>query len=134
MAIFSPDTANLVIPRRKAMLPGDIRSVQSRHSTTCRRVSSMSDCLNCWDIGNLIYWPRTNYMCSRMQSVNSANSSRVSTDAGCSLYAFTGYKLKMFLAVHGRALLLVQLSMLGSESERATRTRAVTRMQEFFGI
>ena len=59
---------------------------------------------------------------------------RVSTDAGCRLYAFAGYKLKMFLAVHGRALLLVQLSMLGSESERATRTRAVTRMQEFFGI
>ena len=59
---------------------------------------------------------------------------RVTTDAGCRLYAFTGYKLKMFLAVHERALLLVQLSALGSESERAARARAVTRMREHFGI
>ena len=33
-----------------------------------------------------------------------------------------------------RALLLAQLSMLGSESERAARARAVTRMKEHFGI
>ena len=59
---------------------------------------------------------------------------RVSTDTGCSLYAFTGYKLTMFLAVHGRALLLIYLSMLGSESERAARMRAITRMKEHFGI
>ena len=33
-----------------------------------------------------------------------------------------------------RALLLAQLSMLGSESERVARARAVTRMKEHFGI
>ena len=58
----------------------------------------------------------------------------VSTDGGCRLYAYTGSKLKMFMAVHERTLLLVHFSMLGSEHDLAARAIAVNRMKGYFGI
>ena len=53
----------------------------------------------------------------------------------CRLYQIYGQVLRMFIAVRGETLVLIQLSKMGGEHEEAQALeRAIERMREYFGL